>query len=559
MRKTNLILMSLAATLAVSATALTSASMTAAPALAQEAQKQQKRVALVIGISKYNKLSSLTNPSKDAKAIAAQLRKNGFEVSEHHDLKRADLLDALEEFQEKAEGAKLAVVYYAGHGMEVDGKDIIAPADMNISCEPKKAKRAVKLQRLFEAASTAENQIVLLDSCRNDPFPDCKTRSAREGTGFRGLSRITNDKGSMLIANATLSGSLAADGKPGEHSPFAKALLNQFETRKNVYFRDMLDQVAKEVRKLTNGQQIPEITARGGSPGLCLSTKDCVQLASLPQDQAAIQQPNQNQQSQVDKPQKSKEYAPGDVFKDCENCPQMTVIPPGKFFMGSPVSELGRRRAEGPQHEVTIKKALAVSTFEITFDQWEACLLDGGCKNHKPDDSGWGKGKRPVHKISWDDAKAYIEWLREKTGKRYRLLTEAEWEYAARAGTKTAFVTGQHIKSDQANFDGTHDDQQGARGKYRGKTIEVGTFKPNPFGLHDMHGNVAEWVEDCWNKTHHGAPGDGSPRGGDCNRRIIKGGAWYFEPSYARIAARISYPKNKRLNVIGLRVARELE
>jgi len=247
------------------------------------------------------------------------------------------------------------------------------------------------------------------------------------------------------------------------------------------------------------------------------------------------------------------EYEVGQTFRDCEVCPEMAVVPSGSFKMGS-----SRQSNERPIHSVRVKRPFAMAKFEITFDQWEACAFEGGCNGYKPKDSGWGRGRRPVIYVSWEDAKSYIAWLRRKTGKAYRLATEAEWEFAARGGTATPFSTGRTISTSQANFDGTQG-PNGRRGNYRGKTVDVGSFEPNPFGLHDMHGNVAEWVEDCWNASHSGAPGDTSARGGNCTRRVLKGGAWYYEPEAARATARLSYAKTSRLNIVGYRVVRSLE
>ena len=178
---------------------------------------QAKRVALIIGMSDYQHLSSLINPVPDARAIAAELKSHGFEVSEYYNLDRADLLDALEKFKREATGAEVALVYYAGHGMEVDGKNVLAPTDMEIECQNKTALRSVALEQLFDASSPAPQQIVLLDACRNNPFPQCPTRGA-SGSGFRGLSLVGEADRTLLIANATLSGNLAADGDPGAHS-----------------------------------------------------------------------------------------------------------------------------------------------------------------------------------------------------------------------------------------------------------------------------------------------------------------------------------------------------
>jgi formylglycine-generating enzyme required for sulfatase activity len=226
--------------------------------------------------------------------------------------------------------------------------------------------------------------------------------------------------------------------------------------------------------------------------------------------------------------------------------------------MGSPKSEPGRQASEGPQVKVRIARPFAVSKLEITYDQWETCALEGGCDGYRPKDAGSGRGDRPVAYVSWDDAKAYVEWLRQRTGEPYRLLSEAEWEYAARANTTGAYATGDAITTEQANFDGT---QVSARkvGHYLGEPAPAGSYQPNPFGIFDMHGNLAEWVEDCWNPSHAGATGDAAPRGGDCARRVVKGGAWYFEASYLRSAARMSYPNSKRLNIVGFRVARDVE
>jgi uncharacterized protein len=139
----------------------------------------ERRVALVIGIGAYKNLSTLDNPVNDAKAVAASLRGHGFEVQEHYDLVRGDLLNALEDFQAAASNAEVALVYYAGHGMELAGDNVLAPIDTEVSCEPRQARRTVKIGDLFEALGQAKNQVVLLDACRNDPFPQCASRGSR--------------------------------------------------------------------------------------------------------------------------------------------------------------------------------------------------------------------------------------------------------------------------------------------------------------------------------------------------------------------------------------------
>jgi hypothetical protein len=242
----------------------------------------ESRVALVIGIGAYQNLSQLSNPANDARAIAAALRERGFAVSEHYDLDRGDFLNALEDFERSADQADLALVYYAGHGMEIAGKNILAPIDTEVSCEPKEARRTVEVEDLFEALGQAKNQVVLLDACRNDPFPQCASRSARSGGGFRGLQRAGPVDTSLVIANSTLSGSLAADGDPGAHSPFSTALLSRMSTDAGAPLRDMLDLTARDVRDATSGQQVPEISTQGGAPDVCIDPDCSRAVAAVP-------------------------------------------------------------------------------------------------------------------------------------------------------------------------------------------------------------------------------------------------------------------------------------
>jgi formylglycine-generating enzyme required for sulfatase activity len=237
------------------------------------------------------------------------------------------------------------------------------------------------------------------------------------------------------------------------------------------------------------------------------------------------------------------------VIRDCADCPEMVPIPAGKFLMGSSDGD----NDEKPPHEVHLDKPIAVGKYETTFDEWDACAADGGCqKNKQPKDEGWGRGKHPVIYVSWIDAKEYTEWLSRKTGKFYRLLSEAEWEYAARAGSTDKYAFGDTLDAKQAKF------SAGKQGV--GETVEVGSFPANAWGLHDMHGNVWEWVEDCYLQDYVGAPTDGSPRSGPgCgSSRVLRGGSWDYNPEDLRSAVRYRLPPYYRVDEIGFRVAREL-
>ncbi len=256
----------------------------------------------------------------------------------------------------------------------------------------------------------------------------------------------------------------------------------------------------------------------------------------------------------------SQQRRPGDVFRDCPTCPEMVVVPAGSFMMGSPANESGRDADEGPQRKVTIARPFAVGKFEVTFTEWDACVADRGC-THKPGDESWGRGKRPVINVSWDDAKQFVAWLSRKTGQSYRLLTEAEWEYAARAGTTTRYTWGNDIDCSKASYDGGEKSACffNPGGKFRG-TATVGSFSQNPWGLHDMHGNVWEWVEDCYVNNYNGAPVDGSarPPTGNCVSRVLRGGSWLGDPQYLRAATRDRFQPDVRSGYIGFRLARTL-
>jgi formylglycine-generating enzyme required for sulfatase activity len=265
-------------------------------------------------------------------------------------------------------------------------------------------------------------------------------------------------------------------------------------------------------------------------------------------------------------------------FRDCPECPEMVVVPAGSFMMGAPDSERdglsfpGRPRAsymdgrEGPQHLVTIGRPFAVGKFEVTNAEWKACVAGGGCSgNRQPHIPLEGRDARqPVVGISWKNAKEFVAWLSRRTGTTYRLLSEAEWEYAARAGTTTPFFTGRTITTSQANFMGTYTLDGNKAGIARRSTLNVGSSPANQFGLHDMHGNVGEIVEDCWRDDYSGfgLPVDGSARTVGCpeaDRRIARGGAYQDYPELVRSAYRTHLTDGGMSGDLGFRVARTLD
>ena len=276
----------------------------------------------------------------------------------------------------------------------------------------------------------------------------------------------------------------------------------------------------------------------------------------------------------------------GDVFRDCPHCPEMVVVPAGSFMMGSPPSEGWRRDNEGPLLRVTIGSAFAVGIHEVTRGEFGRFVSATGYWADAEDDGCWSRGYNlllpargrnwrspgfsqtgwhPVVCVNWFHAHAYVEWLSGETGESYRLLSESEWEYVARAGTQTRYHWGDSSSSQCRYANGA--DMSAKKhnsgwtvadcddGYYR--TSPVGSFAANAFGLYDVHGNVWEWVQDCWNDSYAGAPGDGSAwESGDCSRRVFRGGSWSFPPESLRAANRNGDRPTIRHDFVGFRVAR---
>jgi formylglycine-generating enzyme required for sulfatase activity len=254
----------------------------------------------------------------------------------------------------------------------------------------------------------------------------------------------------------------------------------------------------------------------------------------------------------------------GQIFRDCANCPVMVAIPAGSGLIGSPLSESGHESSEEPRRSIRFIRPFAVSRDSITFSEWDSCVAEGGCDNFIPGDMGWGRASQPLVLVSWNDAKAYVAWLSKKTNETYRLLSESEWEYSARACRSAAcsewtFWFGDVINPDLANYDWRYSYAGGRKAQAPLKPQPTNTFGPNTFGLFNMAGNVAQWVEDCWNSNLRDLPGDGSARmSGDCSAHVIRGGSWNDDPVNLRSAARKYDTVSAREPNIGFRVAREL-
>jgi len=250
-------------------------------------------------------------------------------------------------------------------------------------------------------------------------------------------------------------------------------------------------------------------------------------------------------------------WNPGDVFRDRlkggSEGPEMVIVPAGRFRMGDIQGKAGKD--ELPVHEVVIKRPFGMGRYEVTFDQYDEFAKATG--SELPEDEGFGRGRRPVIHVSWNDAVAYATWLSDHTGKRYRLPTEAEWEYAARAGTETSYWWGNEVKQGLATCVGCGSQWDGKQ------TAPVGSFRPNAFGLYDTSGNVSEWMQDCWHENYKGAPTDGSAwkekDSGDCGRRGLRGGFWLRAQDNVRSSVRLWNRPSFGGRALGFRLVREIE
>jgi formylglycine-generating enzyme required for sulfatase activity len=557
----------------------------------------EKRVALVIGNGAYANVPKLTNPANDARAIEVLLRGAGFQtVVTATDLGASRMKRALRDFSDEVRDADIAIVFFAGHGLELGGTNYLIPVDAVLERDIDVADEAIALDRIHQVLEPAKRlRLVILDACRDNPFARTIKRTLVGRSIGRGLAPVDVVSSDTLIAYAAKAGSTAADGET-TNSPYTTALVKHLATP-GLDVRLALGRVRDEVLRTTKKKQEPFLygslggaevalvaaapvaaqlvsppapTSTGGAAEIVRVCREVESVTSL--SMLAVLEKQHSGTPAADcisarigelkAAQSAAGPKPGDTFRDCPTCPEMVVVPAGSFKMGSPDSEADRSADEGPQRTVTIAKPFAVGKFEVTFAEWEACVAGGGCQsNETPSHEGWGKVRRPVINVSWKDAREYVGWLSKTTGRTYRLLTEAEWEFAARAGTTTRYHWGDAIDCSQASFDGGEKSgcYYNLGGKLRGTQL-VGSFTANAFGLHDMHGNVWELVEDCYVNTYKDAPTDGSKavESGDCKYRVLRGGSWGNNPQLLRSAFRSWIEPDHRDGYQGFRVARVL-
>ena len=490
------------------------------------------RVALLIGNANYDS-KPLHNPPNDVAVMARALESVGFKVTKLINANQKQMKKALSKFGEESQGAEVALLYYSGHGTQAGGDNYLLPIGADINKESDYDIEAVAANAVLRQMEGARPRaaILVLDACRDNPYAAI-TKSASKG-----LTRMNAPSGSMIAF------STAPNNTAGDEGHYARVLARQLSTP-GVELFAAFRQTTAEVKRLTEGRQEPRVSEFSITDNFYLAGTVASQTASAPVAQSGA----------VSAPQTAAQTPPaGTVIQDCDICPPMVVIREGSFMMGSPDTEAERDKDEGTQQEVTVKKFLMGQT-EITQGQWKAVM------GNNPSYFKTCGDDCPVEQVSWEDIQKYIVKLNDKTGQEYRLPSEAQWEYAARAGTTTAFYTGNTITTNQANFDGNYTYNGSAKGKYREKTVKVKSFDPNGFGLYDMHGNVREWVEDVYHDNYNGAPTDGSAwvSGGNQTRRVLRGGSWFIIPGVLRSADRIQITADGSNFDTGFRLARTL-
>ena len=534
--------------------------LAAAPAAAQSA----RRVALVLGNSDYEHISRLPNPGNDAADMSAALRRLDFEVTTELDADRTELNDALRAFTLRSVGADVSLVFYAGHGMEMDGVNYLLPVDARLRYDTQVRYETVRLDDVLAATTGASLRIVILDACRDNPLAQSMQRTDPDRSISRG-SLAALDEGQLgnetLVAYAAEAGKTVPDGR-GRNSPYTSALLEYLEEPLELV--TMFRRVRNRVLEETNQGQRPWEYQSLRSDHYLAGEFDVVTTTDeddtiRAQQETVFWQSITNSTDPADFEAYLGQYPTGafralaanrvaalrgwereagEVFRDnCAGCPELVVVPAGRFRMGC-VSGGECQDDKRPVHEVDVA-SFALGVHEVTRDEYGAFVAATGhaagdrCFAFDEGEGSWGwregvswrspgypqAGDHPVVCVSWEDAQAYVRWLSGATGERYRLPSESEWEYAALAGATTR----------------------------------------RPWG--DESGEQWEWVEDCWHDDYDDAPRDGSAwtRGGDCGRRVLRGGSWNDHPVALRSANRSYNAAGARLGDFGFRVSRTLD
>ena len=491
-----------------------------------------ERKALVIGNADYS-IRPLKNPLNDARDMTEKLGSLGFSVTTKKNLNRQAMRDSIRDFSKTLHTGDEALFYFSGHGAQIARQNYLIPLGNDIQDEDEVSDEAVPLSFVLNKFTNAPSKlnIIILDACRDNPF------KSRFKSATRGLARLEQGIKGPIVAFAASSGGVSEDGN-NTNGTYTQYLLHHL-ANPNITLNQMFNRVRADVNKATNGHQLPI-----EENGLLSDVYLLKQQQPEPIDTKPVPKITQPQIIPTLKPADSQAVSQKtrQAFE-----PEMVFIKGGTFKMGC-VSGEGCRDDE-TVHSVSVND-FWIGKYEVTFDEWQACVDKAGCQSNKnPDDKGWGRGKHPVINVNWHDVNEYAAWLSKNTGKNYRLPTEAEWEYAARAGSQTKYPWGNKINCFQAAYGYT---ECNARG-----TSQVGSYRPNQWGLYNTVGNVWEWTCSAYPKIgdYNGLETQ-CANSNDSRSHVLRGGSWGIEPRDVRSATRGWIAASKRSGYVGFRLSR---
>lgn len=497
-------------------------------------------MALVLSNSAYAGSGDPLGTNRSARLVAEELARLGFDVESGENQTRAQMQQRVAEAVARVGRSSAVVVFYNGYAIRSGAQNFLIPVGTTIRSETQVRQEGIDLNAVLSefARRGAATRILILDAARRNPIEEVFRRPSE------GLAAPEMREGMLAILSS-------APDRPPEDADdaglFVRELLRQIGTP-DLSAEQAFSRTRMAVARATGAKRVPWVSSSlledfvFAMPSLAPKP-----LTGAVRTQTAEPPPSsQSSSPSTAAPDAGDPPKPGETFQDCPTCPELVVVPPGDFVMG------GDAPYEKPARRVTIRQPFAIGRHEVTFAQWDSCVAAGGCKGGI-DDHGFGRGNRPVTDVSYDDIQVYLRWLSAETRRSYRLPSEAEWEYAARAGSASPFWWGGQAGSGRANCE---DCTQGpAR-----RTVEIGSYRPNAFGLYDTAGNAAEWVEDCWNMGYRGAPADGSAwRSGECGMRVLRGGSFTSRTAAIRSGARFRYDRDVRYYANGFRVVRELD
>ncbi len=500
------------------------------------------RLALVIGNGTYQNVSSLDTPVNDANEMAAVLKELGFKVILKPNVQRRAMIEAVQQFGTQLHhNGGVGLFYFSGYGLQTKGRNFLVPVNANILSEADIEFESLEVKRVLAQMEQANNRIniVILEACRDNPYK-------KDIANLRDGLAKTESPTKTMIAYACAPDTVSIKASNEGHSTYTKHLLDALRHRPHLSLTDFFIKVRLKVKQKTNQKQ---------APWESVSLVNTFYFAQSPRSKETVVPP----QPLTQPPSSNTLTHFCDRLQDGSEGPEMVWIPAGRFRMGD-IQGVGDND-EQPVHWVSVDR-FAMERYEVSFAEYDRFAEATG--KEMPDDEGWGRGNRPVINVSWENAMAYAGWLSKQTRQQYRLPTEAEWEYAARAGTQTSRYWGNepdHACRYANVRDGTFKNELNWGSIHNCvdnyvPAAPVGLFQPNPFGLFDILGNVWEWTCSEYEEKYNGKEQRCAVGKKSTEFRVIRGGSWFNTPWSVRAAYRDWYRRDYRLNFVGFRLVK---